>query len=165
MNISLYNIQNEYLQIVDTLIKNGGEITPEIETEIQINKEQLQSKGVCYGFIVKQLEANNDMVDAEIERLTKIKKTNSNAINRLKTNLSTAMQVYEMESLETPLIKINFRKSESIEVIDLALLDSKFKKVSEPVVSADKVKIKEAIKAGETVTGATISYNKNIQIK
>lgn len=164
MNISLYNIQNEYLQIVNTLIENGGEVTPEIENEIQINKEQLQTKGVCYGFIVKQLEANNEMVDSEIERLNKMKKTNSNAINRLKTNLSTAMQVFEVQSLETPLIKINFRNSESVEITNEAQLADKFL-VSKTVVTPDKKAIKDAIKSGEFVEGATISYNKNIQIK
>lgn len=165
MKLSLYNIQNEYMQIVETLIDNGGELTPELETEIQISKEQLQTKGVCYGFIVKQLESEIDMIDVEIERLNKLKKTRNNSISRLKTNLSTAMQVFEVESLETPLIKINFRKSESVEIIDLKLLDAKYKKVSEPVISADKKAIKEAIELGEVVTGAVINYNKNIQIK
>jgi hypothetical protein len=85
MKVSLYQIQNEYLQIVDTLIENGGEETPELKELIEINKEQLQTKGVCYGFIVKQLEANNDMIDAEIERLTKIKKSNSNRCIQVST--------------------------------------------------------------------------------
>lgn len=164
MNISLYNIQNEYLQIVDTLIENGGEVTEEIETQIQINKEQLQTKGTCYGFIIKQLMANNEMIDNEIERLTKMKKNQTNAIDRLKTNLSTAMQVFEVEQLETPLIKINFRKSESVEIEDLALLDKKFVTVK-TTETPDKTAIKKAIKDGETVIGATISYNKNLQIK
>ena len=164
MKVSLYNIQNEYLQIVESLIENGGELTTELESEIQINKEQLQTKGVCYGFIIKQLDANNDMIDKEIERLNKIKKTNSNSIERLKTNLSTAMQIFEVEQLETPLIKINFRKSESIEIEDLSLLNDAYKN-TKTTVTADKVKIKDAIKKGETVIGAIISYNKNIQIK
>lgn len=164
MKVSLYNIQNEYLQIVESLIENGGELTPELETEIKINKDQLQTKGVCYGFIIKDLEAENKAIDFEIERLNNFKKSRTNAIDRLKTNLSTAMQVFEIEQLETPLIKINFRKSESIEIEDLSLLNDAYK-VTKTTVTADKVKIKNTIKDGGTVVGATISYNKNIQIK
>lgn len=164
MKVSLYQIQNEYLQIVDTLIENGGEESPELKELIEINKEQLQTKGVCYGFIVKQLEANNDMIDAEIERLTKIRKSNSNAIDRLKTNLSTAMQIFEVEKLETPLIKISFRNSESVEITNESMIADKFKTIK-TVESFDKKAIKEAIKKGEFVEGATINYNKNIQIK
>ncbi len=165
MKVSLYNIQNEYLKIVNTLVENGGEVTPELESEIQINKEQLQTKGVCYGFIIKDLEAENKAIDAEIERLEKFKKSRVNSIERLKTNLSTAMQVFEVEQLESHLIKINFRKSESVEVEDIKLLDPKYTTTSEPKTTANKTAIKEAIKNGETVVGATISYNKNIQIK
>lgn len=165
MNISLYNIQNEYLQIVNTLIENGGEVTEEIENEIQISKDQLQTKGVCYGFIYKQLEAENTVIDNEIERLTKMKASRSNSMNRLKTNLATAMQVFEVEKLETPLIKICFQNSKSVGIEDLALLDNKYKKTSIPVVSADKVAIKKALEAGETVVGAVLNTNKNIQIK
>jgi hypothetical protein len=164
MKVSLYQIQNEYLQIVDTLIENGGEETPELKELIEINKEQLQTKGVCYGFIVKQLEANNDMIDAEIERLTKIRKSNSNAIDRLKTNLSTAMQIFEVEKLETPLIKISFRNSESVEITNESMIADKFKTIK-TVESFDKKLIKEAIQKGEFVEGATINYNKNILIK
>lgn len=165
MKVSLYNIQNEYLQIVDTLIENGGEITAEIENEIQITKEQLQTKGVCYGFIVKQLESENEMIDNEIDRLTKLKKSRTNSIARLKINLSTAMQIFEVEKLETPLIKICFQNSKSVEVSDINLLDTKFKKTSVPVVSADKVAIKKAIENNEVVMGAVLINNKNIQIK
>ena len=35
MKISLYNIQSEYLQIVEALIENGGEVTPEIESKVE----------------------------------------------------------------------------------------------------------------------------------
>lgn len=165
MKLSLYQIQNEHIQIVEQLINNEGELTDELEVAMTINKEQLETKGTCYAFIVKELEGENDLIDIEIKRLTGLKSTRNKTIDKLKTNLSTAMQVFEVEEIKTPLIKINFRKSESVEVLDMALLDEKFKKISEPVTSADKTKIKEAIKGGENVTGAVINYNKNIQIK
>ena len=53
MKVALYQIEQEYLNIVQSIIDAGGEITEEQETALSISKEQLQNKGVCYCFIVK----------------------------------------------------------------------------------------------------------------
>ena len=164
MKLSLYNIQTEFLQLTDALIENGGEITPEIEEALQFNKDNLETKGSNYGLIVKQLEAETEVINAEIARLTNLKKSRSNTVDRLKQSLSVAMELYGIEEIKTPLLKINFRKSESVEIISEAILDGKFK-IAKTTIQIDKVAIKEAIKAGDGVAGAILKQNKNIQIK
>jgi hypothetical protein len=164
MKVALYQIEQTYLTLVESLIENGGELTPELETELSINKEQLQNKGVCYGFIVKELEGNVDLIDLEIKRLQALKKPLVNSIDRLKNNLSQAMQMFDVTELKTPLLKINFRKSESIEVTDIDLLDADFVKTT-ITKAADKIAIKEAIKAEIPVRGAVLLTNYNLQIK
>lgn len=164
MKVALYQIEQEYLNIVQSIIDAGGEITEEQETALSISKEQLQNKGVCYGFIVKELEGNIDLIDLEIKRLNALKKPLVNSIDRLKNNLSQAMQMFEVTELKTPLLKINFRKSESVEVTDIDLLDADFVKTT-ITKAADKIAIKEAIKQGENVQGAVLVTNQNLQIK
>jgi hypothetical protein len=164
MKVALYQIEQEYLNIVQSIIDAGGEITEEQETALSISKEQLQNKGVCYGFIVKELESNIDLIDLEIKRLQALKKPLVNSIDRLKNNLSQAMQMFEVTELKTPLLKINFRKSESIEVTDIDLLDTDFVKTT-ITKAADKIAIKEAIKAEIPVRGAVLITNYNLQIK
>jgi hypothetical protein len=164
MKIALYQIEQEYLNIVQSIIDAGGEITEEQETALSISKEQLQNKGVCYGFIVKELEGNIDLIDLEIKRLQALKKPLVNSIDRLKNNLSQAMQMFDVTELKTPLLKINFRKSESIEVTDVDLLDENFVKTT-ITKAADKIAIKEAIKAEIPVRGAVLITNYNLQIK
>jgi hypothetical protein len=164
MKTSLYQIEQTYLNLVESLIENGGELTPELDIELAINKEQLQNKGVCYGFIVKELEGNIDLIDLEIKRLQALKKPLVNSIDRLKNNLSQAMQMFDVTELKTPLLKINFRKSESIEVTDIDLLDADFVKTT-ITKAADKIAIKEAIKAEIPVRGAVLITNYNLQIK
>ena len=100
----------------------------------------------------------------EIKRLNALKKPLVNSIDRLKNNLSQAMQMFEVTELKTPLLKINFRKSESVEVTDIDLLDADFVKTT-ITKAADKVAIKEAIKSGENVQGAVLVTNQNLQIK
>ena len=164
MKLSLYTIEQNYLTLVENLIENGGELTPELETELAITKQDLQTKGVCYGFVCKQLESEVDLIDIEIKRLTALKKARNNSIDRLKNSLTQALNMFEIEELKTPLLKINFRKSESIEVTDIDLLDAYFVKTT-ITKAADKIAIKEAIKQGENVQGAVLVTNQNLQIK
>mgnify|MGYP000583482179 CR=1 FL=1 len=164
MSQSIYKIQNEFQLIIAEVINNEGEITPELETALTINKEQLQSKAVDYCYVIKQLDYDCEQIDNEIARLNKLKKVRANLTDRLKNTVSSAMQLFEVEKIETPLIKLSFRNSESVEITNESQLDACFI-VTKTVSTPDKKAIKDAIKNGELVCGATISYNKNLQIK
>jgi hypothetical protein len=164
MNQSIYKIQNEFQLIIAEVINNEGEITPELETALTINKEQLQSKAVDYCYVIKQLDYDCEQIDNEIARLNKLKKVRANLVDRLKNTVSSAMQLFEVEKIETPLIKLSFRNSESVEITNESQLDACFI-VTKTVTTPDKKAIKDAIKNGVLVCGATISYNKNLQIK
>lgn len=162
--MNIFKIQAEYQQIVNELIENGGCLTPELELALQITKDNFHSKSENYAYITKQFDAEMDIIDNEIKRLQQAKKTREKAIERLKANIEMAMITFEVDKIETPLIKISFRKSESVEVENVNQLPNEFKviKVTE---AADKFKIKDAIKAGETIEGCSIKTNRNIQIK
>lgn len=162
--MNIYQIQNEYLLLVNQIIENGGEVTPQQELNLQITRDQLQDKGTNYAFVIKKLDAECDIIDAEIKRLTELKKVRQNACERLKSNISHAMQIFEVDKIESPLIKLSFRKSQSVNVADVNSLPSEFKtiKVTE---QADKVKIKQALLNGEVIEGCEIINSQNLQIK
>ena len=162
--MNIYQIKNEYQLIIAEVINNEGEITPELETALTINKDQLQSKAVDYSYVIKQLDSDCEQIDAELKRLQQLKKVRTNLAERLKDTISNAMNLYEVEKIETPLIKLSFRNSESVEITNESQLDACFI-VTKTVTSPDKKAIKDAIKSGVLVEGATISYNKNLQIK
>lgn len=161
---SIFKIQAEYQQLVNELIDNGAELTPELELALQITKDNFHSKSENYGYITKQFDAEMDIIDNEIKRLQQAKKTREKAIERLKANIEMAMNTFEVDKIETPLIKISFRKSESVEVEDVNNLPNEFKviKLSE---TADKLKIKDAIKSGILIDGCSIKTNRNLNIK
>jgi hypothetical protein len=48
MKTTLYNIEQEYLNLISEIEALDGELTPEIEDQLNINKEQLESKSVAY---------------------------------------------------------------------------------------------------------------------
>ena len=162
--MNIYQIQHEYLLLINQIIENGGEVTPQQELNLQITKDQLQDKGTNYAFVIKKLDAECDIIDAEIKRLSELKKVRQNACEHLKANISHAMQIFEVDKIESPLIKLSFRKSQSVNVADVNSLPGEYKtiKVTE---QADKMKIKQALLNGEVIEGCEIINSQNLQIK
>ena len=164
MKISIFNIEQNYNKLAEQLIDNDGELTSELSEQLAITEEQLQNKSVAYSFVIKQMDADVDIIDAEIKRLQALKKQREKASDYLKERIRHAMDTFQIEEIKTPLVKINFRKSETVEVDDVNQLPSLYKvvKVTE---QADKAAIKAALKDGVEVTGCRIETHRNLQIK
>ena len=159
---SLYEISTEALEIASLL--EQGELTEELENLLLISQSELQNKSVNYAYVCKSFENDVSSIDQEIKRLGSLKKSKINAVDRLKETMKTAMNIYGIEEIKTPTIKINFRKSESVEIINESSIDAIFKS-SKVVESIDKIAIKKAIKEGNNIEGAILNINQNIQIK
>ncbi len=164
MKLTIYQIEQSYNQLAEELIDNGGEITPELSEALAITEEQLQNKSVAYSFVIKQMDADVEIIDAEIKRLQSAKKQREKASEYLKERIKHAMDLFSIDEIKTPLVKINFRKSETVEVQDVNALPSLYKvvKVTE---QADKAAIKAALKDGVDVAGCSIATHHNLQIK
>ncbi len=160
---NIYQIQQEYLSITDQLIESGGELSPEIEQALAINKAEIENKARNYGYVVKSLENDVDAIDEEIKRLNALKLARNKTIDVLKTTVKDAMQLYGIEEIKTSTLKLSFRKSESVEVNQDIISESYCNQ--KIVLTPDKARIKEAIKNGVCVTGANIIINYNLQIK
>lgn len=164
MKLTIYQIEKNYIQLAEELIDNGGELTPELSEALAITEEQLQNKAVAYSFVIKEMDGEVEIIENEIKRLQAMKKARENASERLKSNIKQAMQLFNIEEIKTPLVKINFRKSESVEVENVNSLPMAYKTIK-VVETADKVAIKEAIKNGADIIGCRIVDNKNLQIR
>ena len=160
--MNLFNIQQQYLSLANQL--SEGEVTPELEQELIINEAQLQEKAVNYGYVIKQLGHEVNAVNEEIKRLTDIKKRNEKAIERMETAISNAMQLYGIEKVDSSFLKLSFRKSESVEIVNEAQLAPEYL-TTKTTTTPNKTAIKEAIKQGVEVEGAVLSTNFNLQIK
>lgn len=160
--MNLFNIKQEYINLVNTIIDNNGELSPELSQALAINETELKEKAINYGYVIRSFEYENDIIDAEIKRLKALKEQKEKAIQKLKDAVSDAMNLYGIEKVESPALKLSFRKSESIEISEN--LDKRFM-IEKVTLQPDKVAIKEAIKKGEQVDGAVLIINQNLQIK
>lgn len=158
--MNLYNIKQEYLAIAQELAE--GELTPELEQSLIITEANLQEKAINYGYVIKNFESEVDIIDEEIKRLNALKKARVNAVDKLKNNISDAMQLFGILEVKAPTFKMNFRKSESVEIYEGLSQEYITEKIS---YQPDKIAIKNAIKEGKTVNGAGIIINYNLQIK
>jgi len=160
--MNLYQITQE-AQYLAALLETE-ELTPELEAELLINQEQLQSKGINYAKVIANYQSEADQIDAEINRLKAMKESRDKKVTWLTESLKKAMLVSGIEKIESPLFKISLRRSEAVEVeIPEALpVDWQVKKVT---ITADKVAIKKAIKEGYSITGARLVENFNLSIK
>lgn len=160
---TLYNINNDYLELISQVEQAEGVLTPELEQALTINKSELEVKSIAYVEIVKQRESLNERIDSEIKRLQALKKSNDTLVSKLKNNLLNAVNLFG--SYNAGFIKLSTRKSKQV-VIDYDVNDlPKQYKVVKVTETADKIAIKKAIESGETVYGCRIVENVNLSIK
>lgn len=164
MSKSIFNIQQEYINLLNQLEESDGELTPELEQALAINEQELEVKSIGYAQVVRKVESDIDIIAAEIKRLQALKKSKESTVERLKTTVENAMQLYGINTIQFSTMQLSLRKSESVHINDESTLDSRFL-VEKITYAPDKNAIKAAIKAGEEVSGAELIVNQNLQVK
>lgn len=108
---------------------------------------------------IKNLEATAKAVKAERDVL---KTRQEQAEHKALMLREWLLRALDGEKMETPKVKVSYRKSTAVEVDDRLPKKWCSKKI---VYTPDKVAIKTAIQNGKKITGAKIVERQNIQIK
>jgi len=160
--MNLYTLTTE-AQMIASLLETD-ELTPELEGMLVINQQELTQTSIDYAKVIRNKEADSDAIENEIKRLKAMKESNDRIIDRMKLAVKDAMLASGIDKIESSLFKLSLRRSEAVEVISIDQLPESLVVVKK-TVSADKVKIKEAIKNGVPVEGAVLVENFNLNIK
>lgn len=177
---SLYEIDERLRMLEDCLVDiETGEI---VQTEEEFNKlfDEIQmdlstkiESTMCF---YKNLQSDINAFKEEEKNLAKRRKVKENLAERLKNRIDNYIthQFTDEEGnvdtdnlnkwkMETPKVKLSYRKSESVDT-DLDLIPKKFikKKIE---LSADKAEIKKLLKEGKSIKGATLITKYNMQVK
>lgn len=164
--MNLYTLSTE-LELLQVELLNEDNTEEQIKLIEERIIELLDKQENKYENILK-LRANklaqDKMLDDEIERLQKKRKPIKSTISRLENYLDESLKMNGISDLEVWTFSLSYRRSESVEITDEALLPTEFVKIKE-TKTPDKIAIKKAIGAGQPVTGATIKENFNLQIK
>lgn len=153
--MNLYEIDQEIMNCVDM---ETGEIIDSVRLgELQMDRDTKIENIACW---IKNLKADAEALKTEKDALANRQKAAENKIESLKKYLSDYLAG---QKFSTPKVAISFRKTSSVNVTDISQLPNKFLKFADP--TPDKTAIKNAIKAGTTVTGAEIVEGQSISIK
>lgn len=120
--MNIFQLAYELQDIINELEENGGEITPEIEEQLDINQEGAKRKVEAYTQVVHQLEADIELIKSEDKRLADLMKRKEKTIESVKKLILYAIDMFgETNKSGTKYIdfgtgKVSTRKSESLDV-------------------------------------------------
>jgi vacuolar-type H+-ATPase subunit I/STV1 len=158
----LYLIQQDHLTLLRMLEDAGGDLTPELEQALQITEQELEVKAVNYARVCLALDSKVKSIDDEIKRLQDRKKKFEKSGEMLEERLKGAMDQFGLQRLESDLISLSFRKSESVEVFSPEVVPEQYYETKKEI---SKSKIRAAMKEGCIVAGARLVTKQNLQIK
>ena len=160
----------EINKTIEDILEDGfsvDEETGEIlfdESDLNALNAEISEKIENVACYIKNLTADISALKEEEKNLSTRRKQKERKIESLRDYINYAMGLSGRKSLESPRCKVSYRKSSSVEVPDVNALDKDY--ITEVIeLKADKTAIKNAIKEGKEVAGASIVERQNLQIK
>ena len=153
---NLYEINEQLLNLTDS---ETGEIEDWSAFEaLQLARDEKIENIALYH---KNMLAEAAALKAEEKSFAERRKRAENKAGSLKRYLDSALQGQKFNTVK---VAISYRKSTSVEVDETKLPANWLREIPASYV-VDKVEIAKALKAGETIEGATLKESNNIQIK
>lgn len=160
------------------------ELTSEVQTAIElynqcetdeqladVEKKLVTLQGTfndkCVGVAkhILNTESETSQIDAEIVRLSEIKKRREKQSDWFREYLKRAMESTNTLEIDGAVLKLKIVKNPpSVDVIDESLVPDTYKK-TKMVVTIDKTAIKEATKSGIGVDGTRVIQTTRLSIK
>lgn len=181
MNKTLFEIEQSMYNLLNYGVDDEtGEV---VQSEEEFNKlyDKIQldinTKLDNTNCLVKVLNGEIDVIDKEIERLTKEKQRRQKTIEFLSNRVDYFIKKQFTDEngvldgkglnkfkLDLPHSKISYRKSESVNIIDEKMIPKDYYK-EKVEYSIDKRKIKDAIKNNINVFGCELKTNYNLKVE
>lgn len=153
--MKLYEIDAAILDCVDI---ETGEIFDYDKAEALMMERDAKVENLCLW--LKNLNAEAEALKVEEQAFAHRRKVAENKAKSLKEYIASYLDGAKFESTK---VKVSYRKSESLEISEDAVIPEQFLKYKAPDV--DKVELKKALKAGKNFKGVSIKVTQNIQIK
>ena len=158
------NIESALERMFTEVDEETGEVKDELVTELaELNiarDEKLEAIG-CY---IKNLQAEAAAILEESKQLKARFEQKAKRVEYLKNMLTEDLLEHGEMKKEFTKVAYSFRKSKQVVITDEDSIPPMYIKAKVEMVP-DKTAIKKAIEGGETVTGAQVVENQNIQIK
>lgn len=166
--ITLYTIADQYRQLADKLAHMDLDAQSVADTiEASGLLDDITEKASAIECVARTMEMHTPAIDAEIERLTALKKQRQKAAAALREYLKDQMIAMGITKIEAPLFKISLQDNPpAVDIYESGLLPLEYMVQPEPPPMApDRRAIAAAIKSGKEVPGARLTKSKRLSIK
>ncbi|GAB6045112.1 hypothetical protein JCM11957_07100 [Caminibacter profundus] len=159
--MKLFEIADEFQKLYELASDSDDiETLTELFNELEI---KLEDKADNTRIVLQKLDSDIKFLDEEIKRLQNRKKTIQKNKENLKTLLELALKSAGIEKLKTPKATFYFAPTPPKLIInDENEIPDEFKI---PKIEIDKQKLKEALKNGLIIKGATLEQIETLRIR
>lgn len=187
---SIFNIRQDHMSLLAEIEENEGELSEDMLSALRLNEEDFKNKAISYAYVIKKMDSEADVIAAEIKRLQSLKSKADKTSELFRKLIDEGMQQFGYDKVESETLKISYRKTSPIELkedfadnilqyvkVDFQINPELSEKASEAGITeevlavfnvtaaASREKIKEQLKAGIKIPGASIEEKKSIQIR
>jgi len=156
MENNLFNLIVEGRLVLDDILKNNGEITPEIEQKLISNETLVADKVDRIVFFLEALEKEHEYFTRKSQELQRMSQRLRASEAKFKDYLKTCLNTAETHAVYGLAHKISAYKANTyVEILDEHEIPSKFIKIIQ-TYEIDKQKIREALLEGKDVPGACL---------
>lgn len=162
----LYEISDIYRNVINA-VENEEVNYNDIKEALDVIEDDFDNKVDNTACLIKDMQGDVEKMKTEEKNLSQRRKFMEKRIDDLKQYLSYNLLAVGKRKLETSRNKISFRKSSALKIDDeksFAAFYPEYCNV-ETVYKVDKNRVKQSIKNGEVIEGASVIESDNIQIK
>ena len=164
MNLSLYDISNDYLMACDDLMSREDNFSPDVIADtLEGMKGDVQVKCTNVAAYYKNMKRECEaMRDYEVKMQARRKKLESKAEN-LKKYLESSMIKCGISKINSPEFTLSIRKKpKSVFIDDASLIPECYTRMS---ITPDKVKIKAELGLGNNIPGVHLESSQGLVIQ
>ena len=157
--MNLYTLTENYLRVLE-LAESGEDLADTLEAI----EDAIEVKAENTAKVIKQLEANADMLANEIKRLSERKTTLESNSRNLKMYLQDQLEKCGKSKIKGEIFTVAIQNNpQSVEVLDEALIPADYFIQQAPKL--DRKELLAHLKAGEEIAGVAIKQTQSLRIR
>jgi len=165
--LHLYDLAEEAVALDDLLAMDDGEWTDEAEALATELAGKLATKADAFGGYLRGLEAQDEALAAEIARLTARRRAVIARTAKLKQYGLLALQRMERPKVAGDLFTLAVQNNPPAVTLTVGAdaLPPQYVRVIPEQREPDKTAIRDALKRGETIDGATLTTTQSLRVR
>lgn len=157
--MNLYELTND-LKELESIVDD----MEQVEAIKDIIKQEIANKGDNIIKLIKNIESDITTIENEVKRLQELKKVKQNKIMNIKNYTLECLKQADIKKVEGAVGRISVRKNAPSVILSDDFNNEKYIKIEE-IAKIDKNAIKEDLKNGIVIEGASLEAKDSITIK